>query len=243
MSLQPITREAPPLASRPVIGQRWSEVAMLHWRMDPAEVERQLPRGLRADTFDGSSWVGLICFRLSRSALFGGPPIPYFGTFPEVNVRLYTVDPQGRRGIWFVSLEASRLAAVAAARAAFALPYEWAGMSIAREGDVRRYTSTRIVRPDARAVAEIRVGTTPVDDEQSRFLTARWGMHTYRGGVLTWRANVHQPWALAAAEVLELENGLFETAGLRGVEPGAPESVLFGSPVDALFARGIRVPL
>lgn len=241
MTLQPITRQAPPLGGRPVIGQRWSDVSFMHWRIDPAEAERLLPQGLRADVFDGSSWVGLICFRLSRSAPAGGPPIPYFGTFPEVNVRLYTVDPQGRRGVWFLSLEASRLAAVIAAQLAFALPYRWAGMAIEQVERGIRYTSHRIGRPDARAEVLVRPGHDAVDDERSRFLTARWGMHTQRGGALTWRANTHEPWALVAAELLHCEEGLMAAAGLRGIQPGPPESVLHAGAVNALFARGIRV--
>lgn len=40
----------------------------------------------------------------------------------EVNVRLYGVDGQGRRGVVFLSLEASSLPAVLAARALFSLP-------------------------------------------------------------------------------------------------------------------------
>lgn len=241
MVLQPLTREAPPLPGRPVIGQRWSEVSFLHWRIDPVEAERLLPPGLRADVFDGSSWVGLVCFLLSGSAPFGGPAIPYFGTFPEVNVRLYTVDAEGRRGVWFVSLEASRLAAVLAAQAAFGLPYRWAGMRIARAEGAIEYSSRRFRRADAAASVVVRPGSRVVDDELSLFLTARWGMHTWRGGVLRWHANVHQPWRLVEAEATEWEHGLFAAAGLHGVEAGPPTSVLYGDPVDALFARSIRV--
>ncbi|QEE62657.1 DUF2071 domain-containing protein [Salinibacterium sp. dk2585] len=224
------------------MGQRWSHVSFLHWRIDRADAERALPPGLQADEFDGSSWIGLICFRLSGSAPFAGPPIPYFGTFPEVNVRLYTRDSQGRRGVWFASLEASRLAAVLAAQAAFGLPYRWAAMSITEGAGVLRYTSRRRGATDATADVSVRPSSAAVDDERARFLTARWGMHTYRGGELTWHANVHQPWTLVEAELLDCEHGLFHAAGIMGVRPGPPESVLYGAPVDARFARGIRTP-
>ncbi|MCW4386598.1 DUF2071 domain-containing protein [Salinibacterium sp. SYSU T00001] len=240
--MQAITREAPPLQGPPIIRQRWSEVSFLHWRISSRDAERMLPPGLRADVFDGSSWVGLICFRLSDSALLGSPPVPYVGTFPEVNVRLYTVDAEGRRGVWFVSLEASRLAAVMAANLAFALPYRWARMSIEGEAGELRYRSHRMGRMDARAHVATRASDTPVDDERSRFLTARWGMHTARGGRLRWHANVHEPWRLVEAELLECEHGLFAAAGIRGVKPGPPESVLAGGTVHARFARSVRVP-
>ena len=67
---------------------------------------------MQPDEHDGSSWVGLIAFALDRASLLGGPPIAHFGAFAEVNVRLYVVDARGRRGVVFLSLEASRLAAV-----------------------------------------------------------------------------------------------------------------------------------
>src|SRR5690606_34661737 len=106
-----------------------------------------LPPSLVPDEFDGSTWVGLIPFVLDRATIAGSPPIPYFGSFVEVNVRLYAVDSTGRRGVVFVSLEASRLAAVLAARAAFSLPYEWASTWVEHEGDTWRYRSRRHLSP------------------------------------------------------------------------------------------------
>ena len=45
-------------------------------------------------------------------------------------VRTYVHDDQGRSGIWFFSLDAARLPAVAAARASYWLPYFWSGVSV-----------------------------------------------------------------------------------------------------------------
>ena len=47
---------------------------------------------------------------MHRSAVAGGVPLPYFGTFAETNVRLYSVDAAGRHGVLFRSLETTRLA-------------------------------------------------------------------------------------------------------------------------------------
>ncbi len=75
-------------------------------------------------SFDGSAWVGLIGFRMQGAGLGRGPAIPYFGSFNEINVRLYSREPDGTRGVVFLSLDASRLAVVLAARAA-GIPYVW----------------------------------------------------------------------------------------------------------------------
>ncbi|MGQ0573304.1 MAG: DUF2071 domain-containing protein [Pseudonocardia sp.] len=60
---------------------------------------------------------------LVGSRLARGPSVPWLGTFLETNVRLYSVDATGRRGIVFLSLDADRAAVVAGARAVFGLPY------------------------------------------------------------------------------------------------------------------------
>ncbi|MDO9396237.1 MAG: DUF2071 domain-containing protein, partial [Herbiconiux sp.] len=138
---------APPLGDRPLHEQDWQALALLHWRVDPAVVAPFLPPGTRPDVFDGSAWVGLIPFRLANATapgLIGLGPVPWAGTFPEVNVRLYSVDERGRRAVVFRSLEASRLASVVAARALFGLPYQWARMSISTAADgVISYRSER----------------------------------------------------------------------------------------------------
>ncbi len=162
-----------------------------------------LPAGIEPDEFDGTSWVGLIPFKLDRASLFGSPPVPYLGSFVEINVRLYGVDFWGRRGVVFRSLEASRLAAVLAARASFRLPYFWSRTRMQREGRLFGYDSQRhgggpssMVR--SRMGAPIRSG--PVAD----FLTARWGLFTRRGAKTVWVPNEHPPWQLHAAELLDL---------------------------------------
>jgi uncharacterized protein YqjF (DUF2071 family) len=55
---------------------------------------------------------------MHRVGWFRLPGVPYPGTFPETNVRLYSVDEHGRRGVLFRSLDASRLIPVTVARAA-----------------------------------------------------------------------------------------------------------------------------
>ena len=55
-----------------------------------------MPAGLEVDTFADKAWVGLVAFRMERIRLPGTPGVPYFGTFPETNVRTYVVDRDGR---------------------------------------------------------------------------------------------------------------------------------------------------
>lgn len=227
--------------------QRWSDVSFLHWRVPSSRLSPHLPPGVRPDEFDGTSWVGLICFRMSRFAFFGGPSIPYLGRFPEINVRLLTVDDRGRRGVYFLSLEASRLAAVAAARIGFGLPYRWARMRIdgERVADVRRYRSTRLEPHGRGAGADILVrptGVPPAEPALADFLTARWGMHSARRRSIVWRPNVHEPWPLESAELVSYENSLFAPVlgSELGLDEREPDVVLFSPGVNARFGAGAR---
>ena len=115
---------APELPAPIIMDQRWTEAVFLHWRIPHAAAAPFMPPGVVPDDFDGSAWVGLIGFRMQGAGLGRGPGIPYFGSFNEINVRLYSREPDGTRGVVFLSLDATRLAVVLAARAA-GIPYVW----------------------------------------------------------------------------------------------------------------------
>lgn len=120
---------------------------------------------------------------MRKAGLGRGPAVPFFGDFNEVNVRLYSREPGGSRGVVFLSLDADRLAVVLAARAA-GIPYVWSGTGFHyTPADSSIGYSVRRFRGGARsefaAVPEWeRIATDPL----SVHLTARFGLHTsFRG--------------------------------------------------------------
>lgn len=249
MAVDALSRKAPPLGGAAVLRQRWSEVSFLHWRVDPSVVAPYMPQGCSPDVLDGSSWVGLIGFQMSKSSFFGGPSIPWLGDFPEVNVRLYSIDEHGRRGVVFRSLEASHLIPVLVARAVFGLRYQWASMKIRAswDGEVeyttrrhgqREAAATLRVRPRPEAVGNAALALDPVAD----FLTSRWGFHERHLGRTIYCRNSHEPWPLQQAELVQLEDGLLAAAGFPGLVDRAPDSVLYASEVTTVFAPPQRSP-
>ncbi len=234
----PISSSAPPLAGRSVASQRWSHLMFLHWRVDADKIAPLLPPGLVPDVYDGSSWVGLIPFVLDRATVFGSPPIPYFGNFVEVNVRLYAVDAQGRRGVVFISLEASRLAAVVAARALFSLPYIWARTRLVIDEGVYRYTSVRHFSASDRSQIDVRPRSRAVvNDPLADFLTARWALFAYSRGRTIHLRNHHEPWPLFEADVVNLDETLLAAAGFPELALRPPDSVLSSPGVTTWFGR------
>src|SRR2546430_14347972 len=106
-------------------------------------VQALLPAGLTVQTFDGTAWVGLIPFLMVGVRAPGVPALPWLSRFPETNVRTYVRGRDGRSGIWFFSLDATRLPAVVAGRSGFGLPYPWAAVSVRRSGAMIAYRSRR----------------------------------------------------------------------------------------------------
>jgi uncharacterized protein YqjF (DUF2071 family) len=241
---EPISTISPALAGRSSSSQRWSELMFVHWRVDSALVAPLLPPGTTPDEFDGSSWVGLIPFVLDRARIFGSPPIPYFGTFVEINVRLYAVDSEGRRGVVFVSLEASRLAAVLAARTIFSIPYVWAATTLVRHEGTYTYSSRRHTGGHETSRIVGRASTRVVTgDALADFLTARWALFTLHRGKTILLPNEHEPWPLYEATLLELDDQLLAAAGFPGLAARAPDSVLYSPGVTTRFGSAASVVL
>lgn len=241
--------QGPPLPTRQVMSQWWRDIAFLHWRVDPEVVAPLMPAGVRPDVHDGSSWVGLIPFRMVDAGIGRGRPVPHFGTFLETNVRLYSVDDAGRHGVVFRSLEAQWPSVVAAARVGFGVPYQWARMSVEPaeagpqpEGRTLSYRTRRHGRSGAGGRIDVEIGA-PVPDPSplELFLTARFGLHTSILGRTLWVPNTHGPWPLRRARVTHLEDTLVTAAGLPDVTRSAPDSVLFSTGVRTVFGLPQRL--
>lgn len=216
MGLSP---DPPVRVDRPVMHMGWHELAYLHWPYDPAEVDRLLPDGLRADVAEGSAWVGLIPFWMDRIRFAGLPVVPHLSSFPETNVRTYVVDRSGRRGIWFFSLDVDRLVPALVARTTYRLPYCWGPMRIERRGTRIRYEGRRRwpAPVGAGSVVEVEIGERipdPAVSHLEHFFTAAWGLYSRFGGRLLWAPVDHPRWPLHRAEVTELRHDLIEAAGL-----------------------------
>ncbi|MBD3914686.1 DUF2071 domain-containing protein [Nocardioides hwasunensis] len=219
-----------------VMSQHWRDLSFLHWAVDPVEVAHRMPPGVRPDTLDGKTYVGLIPFRMVGAGLGRGPAIPWLGTFLETNVRLYSVDATGRRGIVFLSLDTDRAAVVLGARAGFGVPYRWARMRYHRDGDTHTYDA-RLRRPATPASSRlvVRAGAARTPTELDHFLSARWGLHTRWWGRTLYVPNRHAAWPVHDAELLEIDDGLLASVGLPELAARPPDHVGFSPGVHTEF--------
>jgi uncharacterized protein YqjF (DUF2071 family) len=195
----------------------WEELTFIHWRFDPAAVQRLLPPGLTVETCEGSAWVGLVPFFL-RVGLPKVRPVPWLSRFAETNVRTYARSADGSSGVWFFSLDAARLGAVVVARSTYRLPYFWSKMSIEHSGSTIAYRcARRWPRPRGTSAATIAIGERYEGHELTdldHFLTARWALFSApRSGLHQARA-FHDPWPLHRAQIVDLDDTLVVAAGL-----------------------------
>jgi uncharacterized protein len=215
-----------PLPQRPwLMGQTWYDLLFAHWALEPELVRRLIPRPLQLDERDGAAWLGVTPFVVGGLRGRGTPPLPWLSRFPELNVRTY-VSYGGRPGIYFFSLDAGRLAAVAAARRGYRLPYFHAQMEARREGETVAYTSKRIDRSGPAADFSARYSPagarlTIADGSLERWLAERYCLYVVdeRGRAL--RGDIHHsPWPLQPAHATIAVNTMAAPLGVAlGAEP------------------------
>jgi uncharacterized protein YqjF (DUF2071 family) len=185
--------------------QAWRNLTFLHWPYRPAVMQAHLPAGLRVDTFDGSAWLRLAPFRLELPML----------ACPETNVLTYVIGPDGQSGVWFFSLDAGSLLAVAGARLAYGLPYMWSRMRVQADASRAEYESIRRW-PDRRGMSRIVVerGEPIKAGELETFLTARFRLYSLRRTRLIFGEVQHGPWPLESARLVSMEQTLTDMLGL-----------------------------
>ena len=214
----------------------WTNLAFLHWRVPVEEMRARVPTELELDLHDGEAWIGVTPFEMHGVHVEGLPPVPTTRDFPELNVRTY-VRHGSRTGVYFFSLDAASLLAVATARMVTGLPYFHAGMSSREVKDDIVYSSDRA---EERATpARFRARYRPTGEvfaskpgSLEHFLTERYSLFVKHAGILQRLDIEHAPWPLQPASAdIEL-NTMAQAAGFK--LPDSAPHVLFSRHLDVV---------
>ncbi|MBK5256088.1 MAG: DUF2071 domain-containing protein [Vicinamibacteria bacterium] len=219
--------------------QSWRDLLFAHWPMDAKSLRPLIPDGLEIQEFDGTSWIGVVPFRMTGVMRRALPDLPWISAFPELNVRTY-VQRDGKPGVWFLSLDATNPLAVWAARTFFHLPYFRARMSLSWNRDGIEYRSSR---RGAAFDGWYQPASNPYASSAGsleHWLTERYCLYARdsRGGL--WRNDVHHvPWPLQRARAEIRLNTMLNSQGLS--VDGPPALLHFAERLDVVVWSSERV--
>ena len=78
---------------------------MANYEIEPSALAPYLPKGVELDFYNNKTYVSLVGFMFKNTRLFG-VPIPFFGSFEEINLRFYVKKVENRKikkGVVFIN--------------------------------------------------------------------------------------------------------------------------------------------
>ncbi len=87
------------------LSARWENLIMANYQVNPAVLQPYLPHGVELDFHANKTYVSLVGFMFKQTKLFN-VPIPFLGTFEEINLRFYVKRIEGdiiKRGVVFIN--------------------------------------------------------------------------------------------------------------------------------------------
>ena len=179
--------------------QEWNHAVFVHYEV-PMELLRGLvPQRLHIDSYEGKCYISVVAFTMQniRPAYF--PAISLVSDFHEINVRTY-VDSDGKKGVYFLNIEAEKELSAFVARSLSKLPYEKA---VIRRGDYHYQSknSAKKFELDVKyKVLDEIASKTPLD----LWLTERYCLYLNEGASL-YRYDIHHAeWVLNKIDIQEL---------------------------------------
>ncbi|HVR44366.1 MAG TPA: DUF2071 domain-containing protein [Thermoanaerobaculia bacterium] len=187
--------------------QEWEHLLFVHYEVEEAALRREVPDALELDRHEERSWVTIIPFRIRRSRPAFLPraaaPILPASAFVELNFRTYVRGPDGEAGVFFFSLDASSLLAVAAGRAVYRLPYVHARMELTVDDGAIRFSSARISGPEE-CEARYRPAGTPAPAAPGtldHFLIERYALFAVDGTKVSAARVRHHPYRVQSVSL------------------------------------------
>ena len=87
------------------LSARWENLIMANYEVPHDVLAPYLPKGVELDFHNNKTYVSLVGFMFRKTSLFN-IPIPFLGTFEEINLRFYVKRLEGetiKRGVVFIN--------------------------------------------------------------------------------------------------------------------------------------------
>lgn len=197
--------------------QVWSNLSFTHYEVEESELRNLVPKELKIDKYQGRAFVGIVTLEMTTGNL-NHLPVPLYTPFPQVNVRTY-VTCNGKRGIYFLNIDADHFLGSAVAKTIFALPYNKADIKwVENKEEVYVFSEAKgrqfeiSYRPEKE--------TIPNDETMLEI----WLTDIYRSYQLDRNKKVqesklwHSPFVVQKVDAKLLNDEAFQTLGLNSVE-------------------------
>lgn len=180
--------------------QEWNETLFIHWEISFDLLRRLVPEELVLDNFQGRYFVSLVAFSMQKIRPRNLPSLKFVSDFHEINLRTY-IDLDGKKGVYFLNIEAEKQLSAFVARKLSGLPYEKAIIKRANGF----YSSKNVVK-NFRLETEFGISSPILQKtELDLWLTERYCLYLDREKKL-FRYDIHHPeWELHNLELKKTE--------------------------------------
>jgi uncharacterized protein YqjF (DUF2071 family) len=231
----------------PFLTARWTDLALVTWRIPADLLLRHLPPGLEPDRLPGDdadvAYVSFVAFRFLDTKV-KGIPVPLHTDFPEVNLRAYVREQGGarRRGVTFIAELVPKPAIAVVANLLYHEHYRAVPMQcrVEDDGDVHRiHMSIELgERTHALTLEGRRETVMPASDSVEHFFKEHeWGFGRDGDGALVVYRVHHPQWEVYPTSLDRLALAV-DFGELYGEPWGALDGV---APHHVAFAVGSEI--
>lgn len=179
--------------------QEWNRALFIHWAVPFEQLRKCVPSNLNLDTFDGNCYISLVAFTMEKIRPKFLPAVGIISNFDEINIRTY-IDNNGKKGVYFLNIEAGKTISAFIAKAISGLPYEKAKINRTEKS----YYSTNFKKGfklnSEFEVKEIMSKKTELD----KWLTERYCLYLNQENEL-YRYDIHhKEWAIKKVNIKRL---------------------------------------
>lgn len=103
--------------------QEWNKALFLHWTIPFETLRKLVPDKFKIDKIDNNCYISLVAFTMEKIRPRILPSISFISDFAEINIRTY-IDNNGRKGVYFLNIEAEKTLSTFIAKQLSGLPYE-----------------------------------------------------------------------------------------------------------------------
>lgn len=206
--------------------QEWNQALFLHWEIPFDVIRKCVPEKLMLDSLDGKYYVSLVVFNMQNIRPRNLPALSFISDFHEINLRTY-INKDGRRGVYFLSLEAEKFLSTYLAKNLSGLAY--------KKSKIKRIANKIFSKNELKKVSlevDYAVGEK-VDTKTAldTWLTERYCAYLeIKGQIFVYHIH-HQEWPIKQVEIKKLT-----------LNYNAGEMLLSERPPDlAHYSEGVKV--